>query len=195
MDALADVVAIKTQLRAEQSRRIAENRLAHYRPYPKQREFHRAGAVHRERLLMAGNQLGKTTSGAAETAIHLTGRYPDWWDGRVLEETIHALAGSESAELTRDGVQRLLVGPPRDESLWGTGMIPKECLADWSRKQGVPDALDAILVRHGGGGDVQAGHSTLTSRAMTRGARNGRPISCASFGLTKSRRWTFTPRA
>jgi hypothetical protein len=141
VEALEQVSEMQAVLRAEQSRRITENRLAHYRPYPKHREFHRAGAVHRERLLMAGNQLGKTTSGAAETAIHLTGRYPDWWDGRVLEGTIHALAGSESAELTRDGVQRLLVGPPRDESLWGTVMIPKEALADWSRKQGVPDAL------------------------------------------------------
>jgi phage terminase large subunit-like protein len=167
--ALEQVSEIRAVLRAEQSRRITENRLAHYRPYPKQREFHRAGATCRERLLMAGNQLGKTTSGAAETAIHLTGRYPDWWDGRVLEGTIHALAGSESAELTRDGVQRLLVGPPRDESLWGTGLIPKECLVDWSRKQGVPDALDGILVRHGGGGDVQAGHSTLNFKSYDQG--------------------------
>jgi Terminase large subunit, T4likevirus-type, N-terminal len=142
---LSDALELISQQRAiyrtERERRIAENRLAHYRPYPKQIQFHRAGAIHRERLLMAANQVGKTTSGAAETAIHLTGRYPDWWDGRVLEGTIQALAGSESAELTRDGVQRLLVGPPRDESLWGTGMIPKECLVDWSRKQGVPDAL------------------------------------------------------
>ena len=30
-----------------------------YRPYPKQAAFHAAGAIHRERLLMAGNQLGQ----------------------------------------------------------------------------------------------------------------------------------------
>jgi hypothetical protein len=41
--------------------------------------------VHRERLLMAANQVGKTLAGAAEAAFHLTGRYPDWWEGRRWE--------------------------------------------------------------------------------------------------------------
>ncbi len=38
--------------------RRSRNKLLGYRPYPKQREFHAAGATHRERLFMAGNQLG-----------------------------------------------------------------------------------------------------------------------------------------
>ena len=42
------------RLLAEQERRINENRLGHYTPYPKQAEFHAAGLKHRERLLMAG---------------------------------------------------------------------------------------------------------------------------------------------
>jgi hypothetical protein len=42
------------------------NRLARYRPYPRQAEFHAAGAAHRERLFMAGNQLGKTMMGAVK---------------------------------------------------------------------------------------------------------------------------------
>jgi hypothetical protein len=53
-----------------------ENRLALYEPYPKQAEFHRLGAYHRERLFLAGNQLGKIWAGAMETAAHLTGQYP-----------------------------------------------------------------------------------------------------------------------
>ena len=52
------------------------DRLAGYRPYQKQREFHAAGATARERLLMAGNQLGKTLAGGFEAAMHATGRYP-----------------------------------------------------------------------------------------------------------------------
>ena len=40
------------------------NRLATYKPYAKQREFHAAGSEFRERLFMAGNQLGKTWAGA-----------------------------------------------------------------------------------------------------------------------------------
>jgi hypothetical protein len=43
-----------------------EDKLASYKPYLKQAEFHAAGAKHRERLLMAGNQLGKTLAGASK---------------------------------------------------------------------------------------------------------------------------------
>ena len=56
--------------------------MAGYVPYEKQRQFHDAGALHRERLFMAGNQLGKTTAGAMEATFHATGLYPDWWNGR-----------------------------------------------------------------------------------------------------------------
>src|SRR5262249_57481484 len=69
-----------SMLNAEKNRRLTENRIAYYRPYPKQAEFHAAPA--RERLLMAGNQLGKTLAGGFEVAMHATGRYPDWWSGR-----------------------------------------------------------------------------------------------------------------
>lgn len=101
---------------------------------------------------MAGNQLGKTFSGAAEAAIHATGLYPDWWTGRRWDRPIRAWSGSETNEVTRDGVQRLLVGEPKDESQWGTGLIPKRCLSDWTRRQGVPDALDGVMVNHVSGG-------------------------------------------
>lgn len=61
----------------ERERRRKTRRLFSYTPYPKQLEFHEAGASFRERLLMAGNQLGKTWSMGFETAMHLTGRYPN----------------------------------------------------------------------------------------------------------------------
>jgi phage terminase large subunit-like protein len=47
------------ELHRELSRRQARRRLSSYMPYPKQVEFHANGATERERLLMAGNQLGK----------------------------------------------------------------------------------------------------------------------------------------
>jgi phage terminase large subunit-like protein len=97
---------------------------------------------------MAGNQLGKTLAAANETAMHLTGLYPDWWEGKRFEKAVRWLAGSESAELTRKGVQRLLLGPPENEGQWGTGTIPKSHLMDWSRRPGVPDAVASIIVRH-----------------------------------------------
>src|SRR5262249_25032507 len=70
---------------AKKQRRSTENRLAYYNPYPKQIEFLAAGAKSRERLLMAGNQIGKTLAGGFEAAMHATGRYPDWWKGRRFD--------------------------------------------------------------------------------------------------------------
>jgi phage terminase large subunit-like protein len=133
--------------------RDRRNRLAAYAPYAKQREFHAAGSQYRERLFMAGNQLGKTYSGAYEMAMHLTGRYPDWWTGKRYPYAIRAMCGSESGELTRKGVQRLLLGPPEIRSEWGTGAIPFDALRDTSMKQGVPDAVASAVVRHVSGED------------------------------------------
>ena len=128
--------------------RARRNRLTAYKPYARQREFHTEGANSRERLFMAGNQLGKTWAGAFELAMHLTGKYPPWWTGKRYPYAIRAMAGSESAELTRKGVQRLLIGPPELREEWGTGSIPFDCLRDTSMKQGVPDAVSSAVVRH-----------------------------------------------
>lgn len=151
-------------LLSELDRRRRTNRLLSYKPYSKQIEFHEAGADYRERLFMAGNQLGKTVAGAAEAAMHLAGRYPDWWTGKRFDKPITMLAGSESYELTRDGVQRLLVGPPMIEEEWGTGYIPKDAIADTTRRSGVSGALDTVTVRHSSGGV-----STLLLKAYEQG--------------------------
>jgi phage terminase large subunit-like protein len=151
--------------------RISENKLADYRPYPKQQEFHDLGGslVVRERLLKAGNQVGKTLSAAFEHAMHLTGRYPDGWKGAYFDEPTIGWAASETSQSTRDGVQRLLLGEPNH---WGTGAIPKEAIVDYKRAtHGVADAVESVIVRHGGGGDVQAGQSRLTIKTYDQGRK------------------------
>lgn len=140
------------------------HQLRDYEPYAKQGEFHRNGATYRERLFMAGNQLGKTVAGAAEVSMHLTGRYPDWWDGKRFDRPTTWLAGSESYELTRDGVQRLLVGPPDKEEEWGTGYIPADAIVGRTRRMGVSNALDSVTVRH-----VAGGASSLLFKAYEQG--------------------------
>jgi phage terminase large subunit-like protein len=105
-----------------------------------------------------------TVAGAAEAAMHLTGRYPDWWDGKRFAKPIVMLAGSESYELTRDGVQRLMVGPPDREEEWGTGFIPADCINARTRRMGVSNALDSITVRH-----VSGGMSSLYFKAYEQG--------------------------
>lgn len=118
---------------------------------------------------MAGNQLGKTVAGGAEWAIHATGRYPDWWKGAVFDRPPLLWAGSVTGESTRDNPQRVLVGPPPKEEEWGTGYIPGDALVDWDRAMGVPNLLDNVQVRWGGGGDVQAGASIIAFKAYEKG--------------------------
>ena len=116
-----------------------------YKPYSKQRDFHFAGTQFRERLLMAGNQLGKTYAAGNEVAMHATGLYPDDWNGKRFNHAPRGWVGSVTSELTRDGAQRILLGPV---GRWGSGCIPKETLKDIKRARGVPDAVETILVNH-----------------------------------------------
>ena len=142
---------IHTLLRATEAanRELARTKLYRYRPYAKQREFHDAGAAYRERLLLAGNQCGKTTCGAAEAAMHLTGRYAADWQGKRFDKPVRAWVGSDGFQAVRDAAQRTLVGPPESEGEWGTGMIPGDDLIGWKRASGsVPNLLDHVSVQH-----------------------------------------------
>lgn len=148
-DELTELLALTERLKF-----VTEtNRLADYRPYPKQASFHAVGAAIRERLFMASNQTGKTWAGAFEAAMHMTGRYPPWWEGRRFDRPTRGMCGSESVELTKKGVQRLLLGNPETPEQWGTGSIPKECLKNTIRHQGVPNAVSGIVVKHVSGGE------------------------------------------
>ena len=115
---------------------------------------------------MAGNQLGKTLSAGAETAMHLTGRYPEWWDGYRFDRPISVWASGITGESTRDNPQRILYGPLGQV---GTGMLPKDSIKEATNKRGIPNAVDTIIVRHGGGGDVQAGESLLGFKSNDQG--------------------------
>jgi phage terminase large subunit-like protein len=113
---------------------------------------------------MAGNQLGKTLAAAMEIAMHMTGRYPEWWDGYRFDRPTRGICGSESVELTKKGVQRLLLGNPETPEQWGTGAIPKDCLQDTSPRPGVPNAVSSISVKH-----VSGGTSIVTTASYDQG--------------------------
>ena len=122
-------------------------------PYPKQEQFFDLGATKHERLLMAGNQVGKSYAGAFETACHLTGEYPDYWLGHRWDRPVIGWAAGETGLVVRDASQRLLCGSPGVDELFGSGMIPKECFIDKpSLARGVADAYDTVQVRHKSGG-------------------------------------------
>jgi len=152
------------ELRELEAKLTAENKLADYKPYPKQIDFHAAGASAsvRERLLVAGNQLGKTIAGSYEAAMHLTGIYPPVWPGAYFDKPTSGWAASETGQGTRDTVQRLLLGKPGE---WGTGALPKAQIIDVKRASGgTPDCVDSITVRH-----VSGGISRLTFKTYDQG--------------------------
>lgn len=153
--------AARAAVLAEAKRLLGERKLFSYAPYPKQQEFHAAGATHRERLFMAGNQLGKTLSGGFETAMHLTGLYPDDWPGRRWDRPVVGWASGITNESVRDTTQRILMGRPGQH---GTGAIPKRALVDVTAARGIADGIDTVQVRH-----VSGGTSLLSFKSYERG--------------------------
>jgi len=118
--------------------------------YPKHTGFFAAGAKYRERLMLAANRVGKTEGvGGYEMALHLTGRYPGWWEGRRFSRPVEAWAAGDTGETVRDIIQQKLLGPVHDQ---GTGLLPRDCIHSTKPRSGIPDAKQVILVRHISGG-------------------------------------------
>jgi len=135
--------------------RKRHNRLEYYKPYDYQKKFH--SSIASQKLLMAGNRVGKSFCGAMEMSIHLTGLYPEWWTGRRWNRPIRAWAGGSSNETTRDICQKELLGQPDDPTARGTGSIPIKKIGDATRKPGVPNAANSIVIQHVSGGNSRLG--------------------------------------
>ncbi len=118
--------------------------------YAKHLEFFAAGAIFKERLFMAANRVGKSEAGAYEVTCHLTGRYPDWWQGRRFSTPVEVWASGTNSQTTRDIVQAKLLGPV---GAIGSGMIPGHLLASTIVARGLPGALEGARVKHVSGGE------------------------------------------
>lgn len=156
--------ALLQALEKEIGRRQNRSRLLSYRPYAKQLEFHSVGASNRERLFLAGNRCGKTQAGAFEMAMHLTGQYPDWWQGKRFLKPVRAWAAGITSESTRDVVQEKLFGAPDRREDWGTGAIPKDCLGEIVMGRGIGNAIDLASIKH-----ISGGWSSLSFKAYEKG--------------------------
>lgn len=147
------------KLREELAKRQRERKIFAYYPdtgplrrelYPRHQEFFLAGTTHRERLMLAANRVGKTEGvGGYELALHLTGWYPKWWQGRTFDRPISAWACGDTSKTVREILQAKLLGPI---GAWGTGLLPGETIARTVRATGVADTLDSVYVRHRSGG-------------------------------------------
>lgn len=112
--------------------------------------------------------------GGYETALHLTGRYPNWWTGRRFEHPVQFWAAGKTNETTRDIVQRKLFGPVRgagpEKHFDGTGLIYGDSIGKIAWKQGVSDLADTVLIQHVSGGWSELG---LKSYQQGRGSFEG----------------------
>lgn len=161
----------------KRERLLARNKIDSYYPdagplrrelYKDALEFFKAGATHRERCVLAANRIGKTEGmGGYESVLHLTGRYPKWWEGRRFNEPISAWAAGDTGKTTRDVIQLKFMGPPAS---YGTGLIPGDLIIRKTPKAGLPDAIETIYVKHISGG---ASEVTLKSYDQGREAFQG----------------------
>lgn len=153
------------------ARRKKYHKLEYYKPYPFQLKFHNAIGFGTERpaaqkVLMAGNGTGKTVCGGMDTAIHLTGRYPDWWKGHRFDRPVVSMIGGNTNEAVRDINQKTLFGDPSEPNALGSGTIPVDLIGKRSSKPGVPNAFDTVLVKH-----VSGGWSKAMFRAYEQGPK------------------------
>ncbi len=130
--------------------------------YPRHMEFFRVGKDYSERAFRAANRVGKTLGGGGyELTCHLTGHYPDWWEGRVFYRPVKAWMCGKTNETARDILQGKMLGPVvydgARKRVAGTGMIPGDRLGIPTWKQGVPNLVDTITVEHKTGGQSLLG--------------------------------------
>lgn len=132
------------------------NKIDFYQPYQFQKDFHNAVGFNTvkpadQKVLLAGNQCGKSFCAAMEVAIHATGMYPPWWRGQRFNKPVEIIIGSNTNESGRDICQKELFGLPEDENALGTGAIPKNKIGAIAKKPGVNNAFDTVMVKHPGG--------------------------------------------
>ncbi len=123
--------------------------------YAKHLRMFAAGATHSERIALGGNRVGKSFGiGGYETALHLTGLYPHWWEGHRFTKPILAWACGTKGSKVRDTNQHILMGKLRRTSSVTTtegGFIPPRSIDRVTRRTGVSDAVDTAIIRHRGG--------------------------------------------
>lgn len=134
----------------EALKRFKETNLAlAFKPYPKQREF--LDILSHIKVLLGGNQVGKSCTGSYEIGFHLTGRYPKDWKGIKFDRPVTIWVAGETSFRVRDTIQEKLFG---EIGRYGTGFIPLDCIDETLiiKKPGIPYAIDRAQITHASGG-------------------------------------------
>lgn len=160
----------------EKGRRKATRKLLTYFPdkgplrrelYKKHLQFFKLGATVGTRCFMAGNRVGKTEGGGGyELTLHLTGRYPHWWEGARFDAPTRTWAAGDTGKTVREIIQEKLLGP---WGRFGTGLIPADDIVRHTSKQGVSEAVDTLWVKHYDAGGIYDGDSKLVFKSYDQG--------------------------
>jgi len=105
-----------------------------------------------ENYISSGCVHHNTLCGSFEMAYHLTGLYPDWWDGLRFEKPVIAWVGGVTGLTIRDSTQKLLIGRIQDPDGLGTGAIPKHLIIEVVKSMGAKDLADHVKIKHITGG-------------------------------------------
>jgi phage terminase large subunit-like protein len=167
------------ELLQEQETRKKYNKLRWFDCYEWQRNLANSTSEYKQVLAMCANQIGKSTAGAYITACHLTGLYPEWYTGHRFDHPVYIWAAGVSNDTTRDIIQAELFGLAESEEMWGTGMVPKECIKDTTRRRGATgNTFDSVLVQHYDSNGDPDGLSRIGFKSYEMGEEKfyGRPV-------------------
>ena len=134
--------------------------------YPKQLEFFRAGKSYPMRLFSKANRVGGTEGFGCEFTYHLTGDYPEWWEGHVFGFPITAWAAGTTNLKTKEILQAKLFGTKdaAQTNKIGTGIIPRDAIEHVRLRAGLPGAIESATILHKDGGS-----SELTLKSFEQG--------------------------
>lgn len=159
------------EIEDELLRRYEWDLLSVFTPNPTQWDAMNSTA--HETLLSGPNQVGgKTYTARALAAIHLTGLYPDGWEGPRFDEPFECALAGVTAQSTRDHLIEPLIGPKHAR---GSGWLPAESFDPDKDLQwmggAVKDVLDKAYITHHGPDGKPNGKTVLHAFSYEKGWR------------------------
>lgn len=158
------------RLLEEKETYLKYNTVENFTPYDFQKDFYKASLKYKRRFLCAANRVGKSFSEAAEMSYHLTGLYPEWWEGHRFSKPILAWAVGITGDSTRKVMQKELFGTEagKDVAEIGTGAIPRDQIDIKAVERDGHRILSAKIKHHDLEGRFD-GYSTIEFRSTQQG--------------------------
>lgn len=119
--------------------------------YLKHMEFFKAGKDYHQRLFIAANRVGKTLGMGCELVFHLTGQYPEWWEGKRFESSNQWWVCGVNARDVKVVLQDLLIGKVNE---FGQGLVPYASLDVDTIKDAkrIDTPINSFRIKHKSGG-------------------------------------------